>query len=51
MKANFSGCSHLKSRLVNLVKGEIVDEDIARIFAESKDEFNLELKGVKRYQK
>lgn len=45
------GMQSFKKSLVNLVKGGIVDEDTARIFAESKDEFNLEMKGVKRYQK
>lgn len=45
------GMQSFKKSLVNLVKGGIVNEDTARVFAESKDEFNLELKGVKRYQK
>lgn len=45
------GMQSFKKSLVNLVKSEIVDEETARVFAESKDEFNLELKGVKRYQK
>jgi len=45
------GMQSFKKSLVNLVKEGIVHEDIARIYAESKDEFNLELKGVKRYQK
>jgi len=45
------GMQSFKKSLVNLVKGGIVNEETARTFAESKDEFNLEMKGVKRYQK
>ena len=45
------GMQSFKKSLVNLVKAGTVNEEVARVFAESKDEFNLELKGVKRYQK
>ncbi len=45
------GMQSFKKSLVNLVKAGTVNEEVARIYAESKDEFNLELKGVKRYQK
>ena len=45
------GMQSFKKSLVHLVKEEFVDEDDARRFADSKDEFNLELKGLKRYHK
>ena len=45
------GMQSFKKSLVNLVNQGIVQEEEARRFADSKDEFNLELKGIKRYQK
>ncbi|MCK5214185.1 MAG: PilT/PilU family type 4a pilus ATPase [Candidatus Omnitrophica bacterium] len=45
------GMTSFKKCLVTLVKGGVVDEDEARSVADSKDEFNLELRGVKRYIK
>ena len=45
------GMQSFKKSLVTLVNQGITHEDDARRFADSKDEFNLELKGVKRYQK
>ncbi|HQO57649.1 MAG TPA: PilT/PilU family type 4a pilus ATPase [Candidatus Omnitrophota bacterium] len=45
------GMQSFKKSLVHLVKEEYVDEEDARRFADSKDEFNLELKGLKRYHK
>jgi pilus retraction protein PilT len=45
------GMQSFKKSLVNLVKEGIVDENVARRFADSKDEFNLELRGLKRYLK
>ena len=38
-----------KQSLVKLVKMGLVDEVEARKMAESKDEFNLELKGIQRF--
>lgn len=43
------GMRSFKKSLVDLVKRGLVDEHDARQYADSKDEFNLELKGVKRY--
>jgi len=43
------GMQSFKKSLVKLVREGLVDENDARIYADSKDEFNLELKGVKRY--
>ncbi|MDP2653705.1 MAG: hypothetical protein Q8Q08_06700 [Candidatus Omnitrophota bacterium] len=40
-----------KKSLVDLVKRGIVLEEDARKFADSKDDFDLELKGVKRFEK
>ncbi len=45
------GMQSFKKSLVHLVKEEYVEEDIARLFADSRDEFDLELKGLKRYHK
>lgn len=42
------GMQSFHSSLVNLVKGGLVDEEEARQFADSKDDFDLELKGIKR---
>jgi len=42
------GMQSFKKSLVGLVKDGLVDEQAARIYADSKDEFNLELKGLKR---
>jgi len=43
------GMQSFKKSLVKLVQEGLVDEAEARRVADSKDEFNLELKGVKRY--
>lgn len=43
------GMQSFKRSLVYLVKQGIVEEDEARLRADSKDDFNLELRGVKRY--
>lgn len=43
------GMRSFKRSLVELVKNGLVDENEARKYADSKDEFDLELKGVKRY--
>lgn len=43
------GMQSFKKSLVDLVRRGIVKEEDARKFADSKDDFNLELKGVKRY--
>jgi len=43
------GMRSFKQSLVKLVKDDLVDEDIARSYADSKDEFNLELRGVKGF--
>ncbi len=45
------GMQSFKKSLVNLVRAGLVNEDEARKFADSKDEFNLELRGIKRYVK
>lgn len=45
------GMQSFKKTLVKLVKDGLVNEEDARLLADSKDEFNLELKGVKRYNK
>lgn len=42
------GMRSFKKSLVHLVKEELVDEDVARQYADSKDDFNLALKGVQR---
>ena len=42
------GMKSFKKSLVELVTSGMVDENDARIYADSKDEFNLELKGIKR---
>ncbi len=42
------GMKSFKKSLVELVTSGLVDENDARIYADSKDEFNLELKGLKR---
>lgn len=44
------GMQSFKKSLVKLVKDGLVEEEVARVFADSRDEFNLELKGVKRFQ-
>ena len=43
------GMQSFKSSMVKLVKDGIVDEEEARQYADSKDDFNLALKGLKRY--
>jgi twitching motility protein PilT len=43
------GMRSFKRSLVELVQKGLVDENDARRHADSKDEFDLELKGVKRY--
>ena len=45
------GMQSFKKSLVNLVQQGLVAEEDARGVADSKDEFNLELKGVKRLMK
>ncbi len=45
------GMQSFKCSLVNLVQRGLVEEGVARNYADSKDEFNLELRGVKRFQK
>jgi twitching motility protein PilT len=45
------GMQSFKKSLVTLVKSELVEEDDARRVADSRDEFNLELRGLKRYLK
>ncbi|MCD4779914.1 MAG: PilT/PilU family type 4a pilus ATPase [Candidatus Omnitrophica bacterium] len=42
------GMLSFKKSLVGLVQTDQVDEDVARSFADSKDDFDLELKGLKR---
>lgn len=42
------GMQSFKQSLVKLVKDNRIDEEEARRLADSKDEFNLELKGIKR---
>lgn len=42
------GMQSFKQSLVSLVKQGLVDEQEARSLADSKDEFNLELRGIKR---
>ena len=43
------GMMSFKKSLVHLVKAGLVDERIAKRYADSKDDFILELKGVKRF--
>ena len=45
------GMQSFKKSLVNLVKQRIVSEEDARHVADSRDEFDLELKGLKRFDK
>lgn len=45
------GMQSFKKSLVNLVKQGVVDEEDARRVADSRDEFDLELKGLKRFNK
>lgn len=45
------GMQSFKRSLVNLVRKGMVEESEARKFADSRDDFDLELKGVKRYEK
>ena len=42
------GMQSFKQSLVKLVKADLIHEEMARNLADSKDEFNLELKGIKR---
>lgn len=42
------GMQSFKQSLVGLVKQNLVSEEEARTLADSKDEFNLELRGIKR---
>ena len=43
------GMQSFKRSLVKLVKDGLVEENEARNYADSKDDFNLELKGLKRF--
>ncbi len=43
------GMQSFKQTLVRLVREGIVDEEVARRAADSKDDFNLALKGITRY--
>lgn len=43
------GMQSFKKSLVRIVKEGLVEEQEARQYADSKDDFDLELKGVKRY--
>jgi len=43
------GMQSFKKSLVNLVKEGLVDVNEARKRADSKDDFDLEIKGLKRY--
>jgi twitching motility protein PilT len=45
------GMQSFKKSLVTLVQQDIVEEDAARRYADSRDEFNLELRGIRRYNK
>ena len=45
------GMKSFKQSLVRLVNENLVDEEEARKLSDSKDEFNLELKGIKRFTK
>ena len=42
------GMQSFKQSLVSLVKQDLIEESDARRLADSKDEFNLELRGIKR---
>lgn len=42
------GMQSFKRSLVQLVKADLIHEEDARFLADSRDEFNLELKGIKR---
>jgi twitching motility protein PilT len=44
------GMQSFKRSLVDLVKKGVVDEDDARRMADSRDEFNLELRGIKGFK-
>lgn len=44
------GMISFKKSLVKLVKDDLVEEDVARSYADSKDDFDIELKGIKRIQ-
>lgn len=50
-EGEFFGMQSFKKSLVALVNQGLVNEQDARLVADSKDEFDLELKGVKRFQK
>ena len=45
------GMLSFKKHLVHLVKQGIINEDDARLVASSKNDFNLELKGIRRHLK
>lgn len=45
------GMQSFKRTLVDLVRTGVVNEEIASNAADSKDDFNLELKGIKRFEK
>jgi len=47
-EGEFFGMQSFRKSLVRLVKQDLVDEQEARKFADSRDEFDLEMKGVKR---
>ena len=44
------GMRSFKQSLVRLVKEGLVEEEEARQLSDSKDEFNLEMRGIKRFQ-
>ncbi len=43
------GMKSFKRSLVDLVKQDLVEAEVARRYADSKSDFDLELKGIKRY--
>ena len=45
------GMQSFKKSLVDLVKSHVVEEQVARLYADSKDEFNLAITGVKKFNK
>ena len=42
------GMTSFKQRLVELVQEGLVHEDVARSYADSRDDFDLALKGIQR---
>lgn len=45
------GMQSFRQSLVRLVKADLVEESAARLYADSKDEFDLEIKGIKAHFK